>query len=201
MHCTSNVPIQSAESLFCLQVKRIYSHIDLKTFHDNTCHRVLPLLHNKLLRLLGYHTFRGTQFGRLSLPFKQLSGLMFPIPASLTHHLGQPQARAFRFCRGTDQQDESWKTSVGRYIFLHFSAVDMNGWSHGMGTRAMPPRLSLSPYTFGQGDADCSQPPSILFSSSPPDSFSSISTTFRRGHECTLMPLLPPGGRLFLWDG
>ena len=103
MHCTSNVPIQSAESLFCLQVKRIYSHIDLKTFHDNTCHRVLPLLHNKLLRLLGYHTFRGTQFGRLSLPFKQLSGLMFPIPASLTHHLGQPQVRAFRFCRETDK--------------------------------------------------------------------------------------------------
>ena len=103
MHFTSNVPIQSAESLFCLQVKRIYSHIDLKTFHDNTCHRVLPLLHNKLLRLLGYHTFRGTQFGRLSLPFKQLSGLMFPIPASLTHHLGQPQVRAFRFCRETDK--------------------------------------------------------------------------------------------------
>ena len=76
----------------------------------------------------------------------------------------------------------------------------MNGWSHGMGTRAMPPRLSLSPYTFGQGDADCSQPPSILFSSSPPDSFSSISTTFQRGHECTLMPFFSLGGQLFLLD-
>ena len=76
----------------------------------------------------------------------------------------------------------------------------MNGWSHGMGTRAMPPRLSLSPYTFGQGDADCSQPPSILFSSSPPDSFSSISTTFQRRHECTLMPFFSLGGQLFLLD-
>ena len=93
MHCMPDVLIVGAESLYCLQVKRFYSHIDLKTFHENTCHRVLPLLHNKLLRLLGYHTFRGTQFGSPSLPFRQLTGLMFPIPASLTHHLGQPQAR------------------------------------------------------------------------------------------------------------
>ena len=95
MQCTPVVPIQSADSLYCLKVKRFYSHIDLKTFHENTCHRVLPLLHNKLLRLLGYHTFRGTQFGSPSLPFRQLTGLMFPIPASLTHHLGQPPSQGF----------------------------------------------------------------------------------------------------------
>ena len=93
MHCMPDVLIVGAESLYCLQVKRFYSHIDLKSFHENICRSVLPLLHNKLLRLLGYHTFRGTQFGRPSLPFRQLTGLMFPIPASLTHHLGQPQAR------------------------------------------------------------------------------------------------------------